>query len=178
MRNSGVFESLTVLIFLCLIGAGLCYLGTRQTGEARPGVLVHSDTVYVHDTIRVKPNYEARKLRGDSVAVPDTMKRYIDSVVTRARKADSLEAEYRRIASPYRTTYEDSTIKIVTYHEPITRTARHDTIEIKPIILQRPVVNNTFEVEAKVPWYKEPVAVVAGTLGALLLIKKAIDAIP
>jgi hypothetical protein len=106
------------------------------------------------------------------------MKRYIDSVVSRAKQADTLEAAYRRIASPYRTTYEDSTIKIVTYCEPITRRAWHDTIEIKPIPIQEPVVNNTFEIEAKVPWYEKPVAVVAETVVAILLIKRAVEEIP
>jgi hypothetical protein len=175
MRNSvNFFDSLAVAaIFFAAF-----YFWNRPAEKSLPGVPMHSDTVYIHDTIRLKPNYEARKLRGISVVVPDTIKRFVDSVVTRAKKVDSLESEYRRIAQPYRTTYEDSTIKIVTYHEPITRSAHHDTINIKPIPIQKPVVNNTFEVEAKVPWYERPVVVVAETVVAILLIKKAIEEIP
>jgi hypothetical protein len=137
--------------------------------------LLSSDTTTHQDSTKPKVVLSTVKIPGVTVkaeAKTDTMKRYIDSLISRAKKADTLEALMRHTAASYRVAYEDTNIRAVVYCEPITHSAVFDTLIIKPIHYAEKIITNTVEVEEPVPWYDTPTAVVFETLGAVYLVSE------
>jgi len=164
------FVAVVIVIYLLV-----CKIAD-DSPAARSRHLLSSDTTSSQDSTKPKVILSTVKIPGVTVKAetkPDTMKRYVDSLIARAKKADTLEALMRHTAAPYRVAYEDTNIRAVVYCEPITHSARFDTLLIKPIHYVEKTVTNTVEVEKPVPWYDTPTAVVFETLGAVYLISQA-----
>lgn len=164
-----LFSAVILVVYLLV-----CKLADTSPA-ARSRRLVSSDTTTHQDSTTQKIIVTGVKIPGVTVRAEgkaDTMKRYIDSLIARAKKADTLEALMRHTAAPYRVAYEDTNIRAVVYCEPITHSARFDTLIIKPIHYAEKIITNTVEIEKPVPWYDTPTAVVFETLGAVYLVSE------